>query len=162
MPKTTVYSLADVKVVMYHQDVGQCVLSSEGMGKISVSMSGDLSSHTATADGYVVVNRLKSSHGMITVEVPQNSSADEFLRKWSRFLKNTESYLFALTALNIVDSMGRFTIYCEGVTPQKIPDRTYDATSGMVSWVLLAAGAGGNRAAGSQDGIAGTDFHGSG
>ena len=76
MPKTTVYSLADVKVVMYHQDVGQCVLSSEGMGKISVSLSGDLSSHTATADGYVVVNRLKSSHGMITVEVPQNSSAD--------------------------------------------------------------------------------------
>ena len=139
MPKTTVYSLADVKVVMYHQDVGQCVLSSEGMGKISVSLSGDLSSHTATADGYVVINRLKSSHGMITVEVPQNSSADEFLRKWSRFLKNTESYLFALTALNIVDSMGRFTIYCEGVTPQKIPDRTYDATSGMVSWVLLAA-----------------------
>ena len=51
MPKTTVYSLADVKVVMYHQDVGQCVLSSEGMGKISVSLSGELSSHTATADG---------------------------------------------------------------------------------------------------------------
>ena len=76
---------------------------------------------------------------MITVEVPQNSSADEFLRKWSRLLKNTESYLFALTALNIVDSMCRFTIYCEGVTPQKIPDRAYDAASGMVSWVLLAA-----------------------
>ena len=99
----------------------------------------DLTSHTATADGYVVVNRLKSSHGMITIEVPQNSSADEFLRKWARYLKHAESYLFALSALNIVDSAGGFTIYCEGVTPQKIPDRAYDATSGMVSWVLLAA-----------------------
>ena len=139
MLKTTVYSLADVKVVMYHQDVGQCVLSSEGMGKISVSLSGDLSSHTATADGYVVVNRLKSSHGMITIEVPQNSSADEFLRTWARYLTHAKSYLFALSALNIVDSAGGFTIYCEGVTPQKIPDRAYDAASGMVSWVLLAA-----------------------
>ena len=139
MPQTTVYSLADVKAVMYHQDVGQCVLSSQGLGKISIAYSGDLSSHTATADGYVVVNRLKSNHGMITLEVPQNSSADEFLRKWARYLKNAESYLFALTALNIVDGAGGFTIYCEGVTPQKISDRTYDATSGMVSWTLLAA-----------------------
>ena len=139
MSKTTVYSLADVRAVMYHQDVGQCVLSAQGMGKISVTSSGDLSSHTATADGFVVVNRLRANHGIITLEVPQNSSADEFLRRWARYLKNAQSYLFALTALNIVDQMGGFTIYCEGVTPQKIPDRVYDQTSGNVSWTLLAA-----------------------
>ena len=139
MSKTTVYSLADVRAVMYHQDVGQCVLSAQGLGKISVTSSGDLSSHTATADGYVVVNRLRANHGIITLEVPQNSSADEFLRRWARYLKNAQSYLFALTALNIVDQMGGFTIYCEGVTPQKIPDRVYDQTSGNVSWTLLAA-----------------------
>jgi hypothetical protein len=139
MAKTTVYSLADVRTVMYHQDVGQCVLSSQGVGKISVTYAGDLSSHTATADGFVVVNRLRNSHGIVTIEVPQNSSADEYLRRWSRYLRNTQSYLFALTALNIVDQMGGFTIYCEGVTPQKIPDRTYDQTAGNVSWVLLAA-----------------------
>ena len=139
MPKTTVYSLADVRVVLYHQDVGQSVLSSEGIGKISVAYSGDISSHTATADGYVVVNRLRSSNGMITLEVPQNSSADEFLRKWSRFLRNARSGQFALSTLNIVDAAGGFTVYCEGVTPQKIPDRAYDCTSGTVSWVLLAA-----------------------
>ena len=139
MPKTTVYSLADVRAVLYHQNVGQCVLSSQGMGKIAIAYSGDISSHTATADGYVVVNRLRSSHGMITIEVPQNSSADEFLRKWARYLKNADSWLFALSALNIVDAAGGFTIDCEGVTPQKIPDRAYDATAGTVSWVLLAA-----------------------
>lgn len=139
MPKTTVYSFPDVKVVMYHQNVGQCVLSSEGIGKVTITQTGDMSSHTATSDGYVVVNRLHSSHGMITIELAQNSTADEFLRKWARYLKSTETYLFALTALNIVDTAGGFTIYCEGVTPQKIPDRPYDATCSMVSWVLLAA-----------------------
>ena len=139
MPKTTVYSFADVRVVMYHQDVGQCVLSSQGLGKISITHAGDLSSHTATADGYVVVNRLRSNHGIVTLEVPQNSSADEFLRRWARYLKNTQCYLFAITALNIVDVGGNFTIYCEGVTPQKIPDRSYDQTTGNVTWTLLAA-----------------------
>ena len=140
MPKTTVYSFSDVKVVLYHQNVGQCVLSSQGMGKIAIAQSGDLSSHTATADGYVVVNRLKSSHGMITIEVPQNSTADEYLRKWARYLKNvSDSGKFALTTLNIVDQAGSFTISCEGVTPQKIPDRTYDRESSNLSWTLLAA-----------------------
>ena len=139
MPKTTVYSLADVRTVMYHQDVGQCVLSNQGVGKISITHSGDLSSHTATADGYVVVNRLRSNNGTITLEVPQNSTADEYLRRWARYLKNAQSWQFALTALNIVDAAGQFTIYCEGVTPQKIPDRTYDQVSGNVSWTLLAA-----------------------
>ena len=138
MPKTTVYSLADVRAVLYHPNVGQCVLSSQGAGKITISHAGDLSSHTATADGYVVVNRLRTSHGSIAVEVAQNSSADEFLRKWGRYLKNARSSVFALSTLNLVDSMGNFTVSCEGVTPQKIPDRVYDQTSGTLTWTFLA------------------------
>ena len=35
--------------------------------------------------------------------------------------------------------MGGFTISCEGVTPQKIPDRVYDQTSGSLTWTFLAA-----------------------
>ncbi len=140
MAKYSVYSLADVRVVMYHPEVGQCVLSSQGLGRIGISYAGDLSSHTATADGYVVVNRLRTNNGTITLEVPQNSSADEFLRKWAKYLKNSaQSYQFACTALNIVDNAGWFTIYCEGVTPQKIPDRTYDQASSNLTWTLLAA-----------------------
>ena len=138
MPKTTVYSLADVRAVLYHPNVGQCVLSSLGAGKITVSYAGDLSSHTATADGYVVVNRLRTSHGSVAVEVAQNSSADEFLRKWARYLKSARSAVFAQSTLNLVDAMGNFTVSCQGVTPQKIPDRIYDQTSGTLTWTFLA------------------------
>ena len=49
-----IYSLPDVKSVLYHQDVGQCNLHASGMGKIVISRSGDLSSHTTTADGYIL------------------------------------------------------------------------------------------------------------
>ena len=140
MAKYTVYSLADVNTVMYHPKVGQAVLSSQGLGKIGISFSGDMSSHTATADGYVVVNRLRTSNGVITLEVPQNSSADEYLRKWARYLKNVkETGQFAKTTLNVVDHAGNLTIACEGVTPQRIPDRTYDQAASFLTWTLLAA-----------------------
>ena len=140
MAKFTVYSLADVSVVMLHKKVGQCKLATQGLGKIGISYSGDLSSHTATADGYVVVNRLRSSHGTVTLEVPQNSSADEYLRKWAKYLKNMkDSAQFAKTTLSIVDKAGKLTISCQGVTPQKIPDRTYDTASSNLTWTLLCA-----------------------
>ena len=43
---------------------------------------GQGTSHTTTADGYVVVNRLKSTNGTITIEVPQNSLGDDFLQNY--------------------------------------------------------------------------------
>ena len=53
-----VYSLPDCKSVLYHPDVGTANLHQCGMGKIVVSAAGDLTSHTMTADGYIVVNKL--------------------------------------------------------------------------------------------------------
>ena len=58
-----VYSLPDCKSVLYHPDVGTANLHQCGMGKIVVSAAGDLTSHTMTADGYIVVNKLKTTNG---------------------------------------------------------------------------------------------------
>jgi hypothetical protein len=139
LAKTTVYSLADVRTVMYHQDVGQCVLSSQGVGKISVTHAGDLSSHTATADGYVVVNRLKTTNGTIQIEVPQNSIGDDFLRRWARWARSTGSpNRIALGTLTITDNVSGFKTVCTGVSLQKAPDRTYDRTATNVTYTLLA------------------------
>ena len=140
MAKTTVYSLADVKVVLYHQNVGQCVLSSQGIGKISISFSGDISSHTATADGYVVVNRLKTTNGTVQIEVPQNSLGDDFLRRWAKWARSTGSpNRIALGTLTITDNVSGFKTVCTGVSLQKAADRTYDRTAGNVTYTLLAA-----------------------
>ena len=43
-----VYSLPDVKSVLYHPDVGTANLHLCGIGKIVVSAAGDLTSHTTT------------------------------------------------------------------------------------------------------------------
>ncbi len=135
-----VYSFADVRTTIYHPSVGQCVLSSSGLGKITVYRAGDQSSHTATADGYVVINRLRSVNGTVTLEVPINSTADKFLRRWANYLKNIgDSSRFGKTSINIEDRLGGYIHYLDGVTPQRIPDRVYDEQATSVTWTLLVA-----------------------
>ena len=134
-----VYSLPDCKSVLAHPDVGTANLHLCGIGKITVSAGGDLSSHTTTADGYVVVNRLKTTHGTITLEVPQNSVGDAFLRRWAKWARSTASpNRIALGTLTIQDSAAGFTVVCTGVSLQKVPDRTFDRTSTHLAYTLLA------------------------
>ncbi len=136
----SVYSLADTKTVLYHPNVGQANLHSCGRGKMVISFSGDISSHTATADGFVVINRMRAENGLITLEVPQNSIADTFLRRWAKYLRTTQDpSRFALSTLTVTDLAGGFTLLLTGVTPQKIPDRTYDRSSTNLTYTLLAA-----------------------
>lgn len=134
------YSLADTRVVLYHPSVGQGNLHLCGRGKMVISYSGDRSSHTTTADGYVVVNKLVANNGMVTLEVPQNSIADDFLSKFASFLKNNnDSSQELLGTMSVYDSAGEKEWQMSGVTVQKTPDRTYDRTSTNVVYVLLAA-----------------------
>ena len=108
-----VYSLPDCKSVLYHPDVGTANLHQCGMGKIVVSAAGDLTSHTTTADGYIVVNKLKTTNGTITLEVPQNSVGDDFLRRWARWARSTASpNRIALGTLTIYDAVAGFTVVC--------------------------------------------------
>ena len=135
-----VYSLPDVKSVLYHPDVGTANLHLCGIGKITVSSSGDLTSHTATADGYVVVNRMKSTNGTITIEVAQNSPGDDFLRRWAKWARSTNNAnRIALGTLTITDKVSGYKTVCTGVSLQNVPDRTWDRTATNVSYTLLAA-----------------------
>ena len=136
----SVYSLPDVKFVLYHPDVGTTNLYQCGMGKIVVSAAGDLTTHTTTVDGYVIVNKLKTTNGTVTIEVPQNSVADGFLRRWARWARTTtNANRIALGTLTIQDTAAGFTIVCTGVSLQKVPDRTFDRTQTNVIYTLLAA-----------------------
>jgi hypothetical protein len=136
----TVYSFADVRCVFNHPDIGQYVLSADGgIGKITVERAGDMSSHTATSNGYTTINRMKSDNGTATIEVPQNSPAEKFLRKAVAYLDICPSDRFAEGSITVYDQAAGETIQCTGVTPQKRPGRTYEAAAGNVAFPLLAA-----------------------
>ena len=135
-----VYSFPDVKAVLNHADIGQCNLHQSGMGKITVSAAGDLSSHTTREDGYVIVNRLKTANGTITIEVPQGSVADWFLREWARWARSLQDpSRIALGVLTITDTVADYSIACTGVSLQKVPDRIFDRIAGNIAYKFLAA-----------------------
>ncbi len=135
-----IYSLPDCRTVLSHPDVGTANLHQCGRGRITVSAAGDLTSHTLTADGSVVVNRLKTTNGTITMEIPQNSVGDWFLRRWAAWQKNCQDpSRIALGTLTIQDAAGGFSVVCTGVTLQKVPDRVFDRTASNLSVTLLAA-----------------------
>lgn len=135
-----VYSFPDIKAAIWHPDIGQCSLHESGLGKITVSAAGDLVSHTATADGYVIVNRLKTTNGTISLEVPQGSVADWFLRKWARWARSLQDpSRIALGVLTVSDTVAGYTITATGLSLQKVPDRVFDRTAGNVVYSFLAA-----------------------
>lgn len=134
-----VYSLLDTRVVLNHPDTGRCVLSDSGGGRVTISHAADLSSHTATARGSVIVNRMKARHGSVALELPQNSAADLFMRRWTSYLESAAPSVFASSTLTILDEAAGRTWVMTGVTPQKWPDVTYDQNTGSVTWTLLAA-----------------------
>ena len=77
-----VYSLPDCRTVLYHPDVGTANLHQCGHGKITVSSAGDLTSHTMTADGYVVVKDawLRSWHECNTIVLQLYSCVSDLLK----------------------------------------------------------------------------------
>lgn len=139
MEKFSVYSLADVVVTINNSNVGQCVVSEEGGGRVVISHTGDLSSHTVTATGYVVVNKLRAVAGTVTLELPQNSPADLWMRKLIRYVTTAATDKFATTKMIVNDPAGGKVITLVGITPQKWPDENYDQTSSTRNYTFLAA-----------------------
>ena len=139
MQNFSVYSLADVTVIIDNPNVGRCVISKEGGGRLTINHTGDLSSHTTTATGYVVVNKLHSVAGSTSLEMPQNSPSDKYLRKLIKFLKTAPTDQFALTNMTVNDPAGEKVITMTGLTPQRWPDENYDQVSSNRGYVFLAA-----------------------
>lgn len=135
-----VYSHPDCQFTLYHPDVGTCYLHAAGIDKVVVSSAGDLTTHTTTADGYVIVNKLKTTNGNVAISVPQNSQSDEFIRRWARWAKKPgNANRVALGTLSIVDAASGFNTVCTGVSLKKVPDRAWDRTATNLTYEFLAA-----------------------
>ena len=132
------YSLKDVKTVLKY-DAYKNVLSDNGAGRISWTYAGDMSAMTTTATGYVVINRLVAKNGSLTIEVPVNSPADDFMRKWVKWLKEVQTSNYGVSSVEVSDPAGGRDHSFLGVVPQKEPDETYDQTAGNRTYNLLFA-----------------------
>ena len=140
----TTYSFKDTSGAFTHPLAGEFILGGEiGEGQFTIVMTTDKSSHNVAADGAVMVSFIAGDNGHIAIECQQTSAIHAFLLGWYNIIKTlairgdvTNWANAALSLRNIVDGSEH---QLTGVSPQRIPDKTYAAQGGMITWTLMAA-----------------------
>jgi len=89
------------------------------------------------ADGHVMVSKIKAGNGTAQTAVQQTSAANNYLRKWYNYITTAPSSEWARAQLLI--KAPNETITMTGVSPQKRPDRAYQAQGQQVTWGIMFA-----------------------
>jgi len=140
----TTYSFKDLSGAFTHPLTTPYVFAGKiGLGQITISMSTDKSVHDVSADGSVMISAIPGDHGHVAIEAQQTSDLHAFLLSWYNLIKTamdagdlTNWATASMTLRNLVDgSVHTIT----GISPAKIPDKTYAAQGGKITWTLMAA-----------------------
>lgn len=136
---TTVYSFADVSLVISHPKVGKFTITGEGVGSVSISRANDMTQHDVAADGSVMVSKIFTENGTIAIAIQQTSAAHKWLKKWHDYLKVAPTSEFAKSTAILKNPAVGETISMSGVTPQKRADSAFQQAGQQVTWNLMAA-----------------------
>lgn len=133
------YSFADVTMTISHPAVGQYVASGVGIGSISTSMTTDRSTHDVSADGSVMISKIKGRNGAHAIAVQQTSPLNAWLLKLYNYLETAPTSQWARTTIVQRAPSMQDRITSTGVSFQKLPDKPYQAQGQLVTWNLMAA-----------------------
>lgn len=136
---TTVYSFADVSLVISHPKVGKFTITGEGVGSVSISRANDMTQHDVAADGSVMVSKIFTENGTVAIAIQQTSAAHKWLKKWHDYLKVAPTSEFAKSTAILKNPAIGETISMSGVTPQKRADSAFQQAGQQVTWNLMAA-----------------------
>lgn len=136
---TSTYSFADVTMTISHPAIGQYVASGAGIGSITTTMATDRSTHDVSADGSVMVSKIKGRNGSHAVSVQQTSDLNKWLLRLYNYLETGPANEWAgISIVMRAPRMGEM-ITSTGVSFQKLPDKPYQAQGQQVTWNLMAA-----------------------
>ena len=141
---STIYSFKDLSMTILDPDVGPFLLAGEiGMGELVIEMAMERISHQVSSDGSVMITYRAGRNGTIDIQVQQTSALHQYLLNWAnaKFSNadagNVQTLASAtLTARNVLDGTQHV---CKGVTPSKIPTKTYGDQGGNLTWRLMVA-----------------------
>lgn len=134
-----VYSFEDTSVTIEHPSVGSFEAYGTGIGTLSVSFSNDITTHDVAADLAVVVSKSAKKNGNITFDILQSSELNDWLNKYYNYVVAAPSSEFALASVTIRNTSAGQYYSCTGVSPQKMPDSSFQSQQQNRSWVLMAA-----------------------
>jgi hypothetical protein len=139
----SMYSFQDVVAVFFHPLVGSFEFRGEGMGSFTITNTTDRTQHDVASDGSVMVSYIAGGNGAMQIEAQQTSDLHKFLLNWFNIistaanLQDVSNWATALVTIrSILDGS---THILKGVSPAKVPDKTYGQAGARVTWSLMAA-----------------------
>lgn len=139
-PKST-YSFLDLTGTINHPGVGAYNLIGEGIGELTIATSGDRTIHEIGLDGATIATQVPGSNGTLTLSIQQTSPLHKWLLRWATHItnKNTSRDQFLMATALIRSKSLQTEHKISGISPQKVPNISYQAQGQRVSWVLMAA-----------------------
>jgi hypothetical protein len=133
------YSFLDLSGAIAHKKYAAFTFSGKGVGSVTISMSTEKTAHDVAADGSVMVSKVAGNNGTITIQCQQTSEVHKWLLAWYTWLMAADTKHWANTGATLRNSSDGTSHLITGISPQKVPDKAYQAQGQMVSWVLMAA-----------------------
>ena len=133
------YSFQDTDISIYSLAVGNFSASGEGVGSVAVTMANDRTVHEMAADGSVLVSKIKTRNGTVALMVQQTSGIHSFLTKLANYLETAPADQWATSVITIRSKSTGESITCKGISPQKTPDKSYQANGQNITWNLMSA-----------------------
>lgn len=113
-----------------------------GLGQFVVVMATERTAHDTSADGTVMISYIPGDSGHLAIEVQQTSPLHAYLLDLynaGKIAADAGNVSFwaatAITLRSLVD--GSYHVLT-GVSPARIPDKTYAAQGGKLTWILMA------------------------
>lgn len=141
----TTYSFKDLTGAFVHPLAGSYIFAGGqvGVGQITITNATDRTAHDTAADGSVMVSYIAGDSGGATIEVQQTSTLHDFLLGWFNAVKTSAELgavgPWAAGILRLHNTIDGSTHTLTGVSPSKVPDKTYAAQGGRVTWSIMAA-----------------------
>jgi len=139
----TTYSFRNLTGAFAHSLAGAFTFSGDqGVGQIVVHMATEKTTHDTAADGAVQISFVAGDSGTVTIECQQTSEIHAFLLGWFNVIKAAakggDASAWATGTLLLRDTLNDKSHVIKYISPQNIPDKTYAAQGGRMTWTLMA------------------------
>ena len=133
------YSFEDVTATLNFAGVIPIEVTGKGVGSIDISMATEKTAHDVAADGAVMISKIKGNNGSIAMNIQQSSPTHKLLLLWYNYLLNSSSSTWANNSITVRNNVNGESTIAIGVSPQKLPDKSYQAQGQRVTWNFMAA-----------------------
>ena len=134
----SVYSFSDITMVISHPAVGQCTITGQGVGSITIARTNDLTQHDIAADGSVMVSKIITHNGTIAMSLQQTSEANNWIKKMVSYMTTAPTNDWVAASAIVSNHNTGETITINGISPQKRPDETFQNSGQQVTWTMMA------------------------